>query len=188
MFEYEKKVKLTVGEYFSIVMSMCKCSPIESQINYYFDGDDFFMHKKGITCRIRFKNDKYKATVKNHNVKHPECSIEVDLMEKTEFEPEIFNAFGLRCQGELATDRIILYKDSDCEMVLDRNSYLGRMDFELEVEYCKGSEQKAKTLIENIAECLVETKQLTCVDEFLSRVGQGGSKSQRFFERLKNLK
>lgn len=188
MLEYEKKIILTKDEYLAIFMLMCKNVPVQTQINYYFDDDDLSINKKGVTCRIRVKDGKYKATVKNHNVKHPECSIEVDLMEKTEFEPEIFNAFGLRCQGELATDRCILYKDSYCEMVLDRNSYLGSMDFELEVEYCKGSEQKAKRLMENIVECLVETKQLTCVDEFLSRVGQGGSKSQRFFERLKKLK
>ena len=66
--------------------------------------------------------------------------------------------------------------------------YLGHTDFELEVEYCKESEHRAQTLIENIGECLVATEQLTGIDEFLARVGQGKSKSQRFFERLKNKK
>ena len=86
------------------------------------------------------------------------------------------------------TDRVVMHKDSTCEMVLDRNVYLGYTDFELEVEYGKDSEHRAQTLIENIGECLVATEQLTGIDEFLGRVGQSGSKSQRFFERLKNLK
>ena len=50
----------------------------------------------------------------------------------------------------------------------------------------KTNGDRVQTLIENIAECLVAVKQLTGVDEFVARIGQGGSKSQRFFQRLKN--
>ena len=186
--EYEKKIMLTADEYLSIFVMMCENTPIETQTNYYFDNDDLSMNEKGITCRIRAKHGKYKATVKNHNTKHSDCSIEVDLLEKTEFDPQIFNALGLHHQGELVTDRVVVHKDSACKMVLDRNVYLGHTDFELEVEYSKESEYRAQTLIENIGECLVVTEQLTSSDEFIARIGQGGSKSQRFFERLKNLK
>lgn len=188
MLEYEKKIMLTADEYFSILQAMCKYVSIESQTNYYFDNDDLSMNKKGITCRIRAKNSKYTATIKNHNTENPDCSIEVDLVEKSEFDPRIFNVFGLHYQGELLTDRIVMHKDSMCKMVLDRNVYLGHTDFELEVEYCKGSERSAQRLIENIAECLVEAEHLSGTDEFLTRIGQGGSKSQRFFERLKSCK
>ena len=188
MLEYEKKIMLTADEYLSILMLMCKYVPMQTQTNYYFDNDNFSMNEKGITCRIRAKDGKYKATVKNHNADHPDCSIEVDLVEKTEFDPQIFNVFGLHHQGELVTDRVVMHKDSMCEMVLDRNVYLGHTDFELEVEYSKESERRAQTLIDNIGECLVATEQLTGIDEFLARVGQGKSKSQRFFEYLKNQK
>lgn len=187
MLEYEKKIMLTADEYLSIIM-MCKHSPIETQTNYYFDNDDLSMNKKGITCRIRAKDGKYKATVKNHSTEHPDCSVEVDLVEKTEFDPQIFNVLGLHHQGKLVTDRVVMHKDSTCEMVLDRNVYLGHTDFELEVEYSKESECRAQTLIENIGECLVATEQLTGIDEFVARAGQGKSKSQRFFEHLKNKK
>lgn len=187
MLEYEKKIMLTEDEYFSIMM-MCQYVKTQTQTNYYFDNDDLSMNEKGITCRIRAKDGKYKATVKNHNTEHPDCSVEVDLVEKTEFDPQIFNVLGLHHQGELVTDRVVMHKDSTCEMVLDRNVYLGYTDFELEVEYGKDSEHRAQTLIENIGECLVAIEQLTGIDEFLCRVGQSGSKSQRFFERLKNLK
>lgn len=188
MLEYEKKIMLTADEYLSISMHMCKHLPRQTQTNYYFDNDNLSMNEKGITCRIRAKDGKYKATIKNHNAGQPDCSVEVDLVEKTEFDPQIFNAFGLRHQGELITDRVVMQKDSTCEMVLDRNVYLGYTDFELEVEYCKESEYRAQTLIENIAECLVATEQITEIDELIARVGQGKSKSQRFFERLNNQK
>lgn len=188
MLEYEKKIMLTADEYLSILMLMCKYVPMQTQTNYYFDNDDLSMNEKGITCRIRAKDGKYKATVKNHCTEHPDCSIEVDLIENTEFDPQIFNVLGLHHQGELVTDRVVMHKDSACEMVLDRNVYLGHTDFELEVEYSKESEHRTQTLIENIGECLVAAEQLTEIDEFVARVGQGKSKSQRFFERLKNKK
>ncbi len=188
MLEYEKKIMLTADEYLSILMLTCKCVPMQIQRNYYFDNDNLTMNEKGITCRIRAKDGKYKATVKNHNAEHPDCSIEVDLVEKSEFDPQIFNVFGLHHQGKLVTERFVMHKDSTCEMVLDRNVYLGYTDFELEVEYSKESERRAQTLIENIGELLVATEQLTRIDEFVARVGQGKSKSQRFFERLKNKK
>lgn len=188
MLEYEKKIMLTEDEYYSIILSMRKHITIQTQINYYFDNDDLSMNEKGITCRIRSKNGTYKATVKKHNAEHSDCSIEVDLVEKTDFDPKIFNVLGLHHQGKLVTERIVMHKDSACEMVLDRNVYLGHTDFELEVEYCKESEARAETLIKNVAECLIKNKHFTGIDEFTARVGQGNSKSQRFFECLKNQK
>ena len=188
MLEYEKKVMLTAEEYILIVLLMCKHTSLQIQTNYYFDNEEFAMNKKGITCRIRAKDKRYKATVKKHNTEHPDCSIEVDFGTKEWFDTQIFNVFGLNYQGELVTERIILHKDADCEMVLDRNIYLGNTDFELEVEYCERSELKAQQLIRNIAKCLVLNGPLTSEKEFLSRVGSGKCKSQRFFECLKKVK
>lgn len=188
MFEYEKKVMLTEDEYLSITVLMSKFASMESQTNYYFDDDELSMNQKGITCRIRAKNGKYKATIKNHKTEHPDCSIEVTLVEKTEFDPQIFKIFGLRYQGELVTERAVIYEDSECKMVLDQNVYLGQTDFELEVEYCKKREQTAHILIENIAKYLIANKQLKKVEDFTARIGKGGTKSQRFFKRLKNYK
>ena len=188
MLEYEKKIMLTADEYLSILMLMCKYVPMQTQTNYYFDDDEFSMNEKGITCRIRGKNGKFKATIKNHNVESPDCSVEVDLVEKTEFESQIFNVLGLHHQGELITDRVVIHKDPVCEMVLDRNVYLGHTDFELEVEYSKESEQEAQKLIESIGDYLVSTGQLTGIDAFINRIGQAKPKSQRFFDKLKKVK
>lgn len=124
-------------------------------------------------------------TILRDNADHPDCSIEVDLVGKSEFDPQIFNVFGLHHQGELVTKRIIMYNDSACQMVLDKNIYLGYTDFELEVEYRKDSERKAQRLIENIAKHLVSAEHLTEINELLMRVGKGKSKSERFFERVK---
>ena len=188
MLEYEKKVMVSAEEYTAISAAFCRGIVPKTQTNYYFDNDDLSMNQKGITYRIRAKDGKYTATIKSHSARHPDCSVEVDLVEKTKFDPQIFGEFGVHYQGELVTERLILYKDSACEMVLDRNVYLGYTDFELEVEYGKENEECARQRIENIADFLAATEHVPDVEAFLARIGQGSSKSQRFFERLRQRK
>ena len=188
MLEYEKKIMLTANEYHTLAMSnRCKNIPKQLQTNYYFDDDDFSMNKKGITCRIRYKNGKYKACIKNHNTNHCDCSMELNLPEDVKFDPHFFKTLGLQGQGELVTERIIIYKYAMCEVVLDRNIYLGHTDFELEVEYCQEGEPKAEKLIKSIAEYLTVARHSEESESFLKRIGQGKSKSQRFFERKQKL-
>ena len=180
MLEYEKKIILTREEY-TMLADQCKNNMVESQINYYFDTDDLYMNRKGITCRIRSKNGKYKTTVKNHCTDDRGCSVEEHLCESTDFKPQIFEAMGLRLQGELITERIIMYRDALCEMVLDRNTYLGHIDFEIEIEYAAGCEAKALECLRNVAEYFVAAKVMDCTDECMNRIGKGKSKSERFF-------
>lgn len=183
MKEYEKKILLTSQEYEEMVMPLCgRLRPVV-HTNYYFDTDDFSMNNKGLTFRIRGKNGRFKATIKNHNTRADDCSIEEDLVEKTTFDPDIFNVLGLRYQGQLITERIVIHKDVFCKAVLDRNTYLGHTDFELEVEYAKGRENIALGLIENIAEDLLSSYTIADKKEFLDRAKHSKSKSQRFFER-----
>ncbi len=183
MLEYEKKIMLTKDEYIAIITLMRKYEPVVYQTNYYFDNDDFSMNKNGITCRIRAKDGKFKSTIKIHGIQNSNCNIEQDLFEKTEFDFTFFKTLGLQLQGELITERIIVYKDSCFEIFMDRNTYLGQLDYELEVEYCKESENKIQSVLKNIAESLFSAGVLTDVDEFLKRTDKGKSKSQRFFEK-----
>ena len=183
MLEYEKKILLTAKEYETIVSKFCKQLQSKQQINYYFDTDDLDMNKKGITCRIRLKDGVYTTTVKRHDFKDQDCSFEEVISEKTEFDAEYFKKLNLKLQGKLITERTILYKDSFCEAVIDRNTYLEQTDFELEIEYSKKHKEKAFMFLTDVARTLEANKILSNVEEFLNRVGQNKSKSQRFFER-----
>lgn len=142
MIEREIKAMLTEGEYITLARFKCQHKAVNLQTNYYFDTDDLSMNEKGITCRIRHKNGLYKATVKKHNADGAECSIETDICEKAEFDPTVFNALGLRFQGELVTERLKLCDDVFCKIVLDKNTYLGKTDFELEIEYSEAYKKK----------------------------------------------
>ena len=188
MLEYEKKIMLTEKEYFAIIELMCRHEPCVIQTNYYFDTDDYRMNEKRITCRIREKDRIYKTIVKNHGAIYTNCSTEIELGESMELDPQIFNALGLCCHGKLITERIVVLNDSRCKMVLDRNTYLGHTDFELELEYRKGEERCTQNIFENVALGLLSYGLLDNINEFFARVGNDGFKSQRFFERLKNSK
>ena len=181
MLEYEKKLMLTKDEY-AVLTAQCKGMCVEMQTNYYFDTDDLTMNRKGITCRIRAKNGKYRTTIKNHCTENPSCSIEEHICESNEFNTRIFEALGLRLQGELVTSRIIMYRDSFCEIVLDRNTYLGHTDFEIEVEYSGECETRALEYLKSVAEYFVSANINDSAEEYLHRIGKGKSKSERFFE------
>ncbi len=185
MIEYEKKILLTAEEYNVIALMRKNDNLPKMQTNYYFDNDDLSMNDKGITCRIRAKDGKFIATIKNHGGENPDCSVEDGLVESNEFDTKIFDTLGLRYQGELVTWRVPIYKDNDIEVVIDKNTYLGIIDYELEIEYREGNAENAQTLLKKIAEELVGAQILTNKSEFLNRVGRCKTKSQRFFEQLK---
>ena len=189
MLEHEKKTMLTEDEYISIVMLMCKYAPMQTQTYYYFDTEDFSMNKNGITCRIRAKDGKFKSTVKRHYTGDEDCSTEIDGEVKDYFDLDTFKDMGLILQGSLVTERIVLHKEKFCKAVIDRNTYLGFTDYELEIEYIEGHGDEAMHIIKHIVKKLSNYLEFYPAEELLSRVGKSKSKSERFFERkLKSRK
>lgn len=182
MKEYEKKALITQEEY-DVLTDLYKGMSVESQINSYFDTNDYEMNRRGITCRIRSKNGKHKTTIKKHSPDRLGCSVEEDLGEGEEFDCRVFEALGLHFQGKLITKRMLIIKDAFCEVVIDRNEYLGYTDYEIEAEYISGYENRAEKYLESVAEHLVSAKLIDSAENFLLRVGKGKSKSQRFFNR-----
>lgn len=147
MMEFEKKKLLTKEEYDRLLC--CVDRPIEAfwQKNTYFDTDDLKLNSLGITCRIREKDGVYKATIKEHQAESEDCSIENTVYVKNKYDDVFFQKMGVKYQGEIKTFRIVLWKDNDIEVVLDKNYYLGWTDYELEIEYKKEKAILAKALM-----------------------------------------
>lgn len=139
------------------------------------------MNMQGITCRIREKNGKYKATIKAHKQGNKECSIEKTKEVLDKYDDSLFSGMHLKLQGSLRTERVILYSDDKCEAVLDKNIYLGMTDYELEVEYLPEHEEQATILIDFYMSLLYPLKQWSCI--LSQRVSK--CKSERFFEHKK---
>lgn len=189
MTELEKKLLLTEEAYAYLMEHLSYerlliQKPIITQINYYFDTDDFSMDRQNITCRVRLKDGKYQATMKKH-ASGADQSTETDLESCDGLENNAFTDMGLKLQGELLTKRCVIAKEAHCEAVLDKNEYLGYTDYELEIEYLPKHEKEARSLQAAILDSL------PCSARFISYKENSGprpkvpSKSNRFFERRK---
>lgn len=183
MLELEKKLLLTQEEY-AYLLSEAKNASTAIQTNYYFDTDDHLMDQRGITCRIREKEGKYIATIKEHQ----ENGISVERSEQAfgEWDTHFFDGLGVSLIGMLTTWRTTLFKDARCEIVLDKNDYLGVEDYELEAEYAPGEEACADALLSTISERLSTV--FSPLIPLPARCGEGESKSRRFFNCLKKRK
>ena len=192
MTELEKKLLLTEDEYDYLMEhfgyeSPLIQKPIVTQINYYFDTDDFSMNRQNTTCRIRLKNGKYKATMKKH-ASSGNQSTETEMEIYNGLESNAFTDMGLKLQGELVTKRCVVFKDKSCEAVLDKNEYLDHKDFELEIEYTEDHEKDAQAILKVFRDMLTRRKCFLAYKESLKDVSDVPSKSSRFFERISSTK
>ena len=192
MTELEKKLLLTEDEYDYLMERFVYESPliqkpIVTQINYYFDTDDFSMNRRNTTCRIRLKGGKYRATMKKHS-SGGDQSTETEMEIRNGLESNAFTDMGLKLEGELVTKRCVVFKDTDCEVVLDKNEYLGHTDYELEVEYTQEHEKDAQAILNIFRDMLTRRKCFLVYKESLKDAPDVPSKSSRFFERMSSTK
>ena len=192
MTEHEKKLLLTEDEYDYLMEHLGYESPliqkpITTQVNYYFDTDDFSMNRQNTTCRIRLKDGKYKATMKKH-ASGADQSTETEMEIYNGLESNAFIDMGLKLQGELVTKRCIVFKDANCESVLDKNEYLGHTDYELEIEYTADHEKDALAILKIFRDMLTCRKCFLAYKESLKDAPDVPSKSNRFFERISGTK
>lgn len=184
MIELEKKLLLTREEYNYLLNHLGQDKPTVKQVNYYFDTDDLSMNRQNITCRIRLKDGKYTATIKQHTT-NSEHSTETNMTVRNGVHDNIFADMGLSLQGDLTTERCIILKDSTCEVVLDRNDYLGYTDYELEIEYSSQGKQVANMLFKTLVDKLMENNSDLTLKDITGRTENTPCKSKRFFERWK---
>ena len=188
MLEYEKKIPLTFKEYQILIALFNDNIKSVIQRNYYYDTDDFSMNKQGITYRIREKDGTYTATVKKHNWNEPDCSLEKSEIVLNEYDTNAFSDKNVKFQGCLETYRTVIYSDKDIEIVLDRNTYLGIEDYELEIEYSKDKKEYAEFKLRYMAYKLRDIDKSFNVLKFCSDTQTVKNKSERFFEMLKKIK
>ena len=192
MTELEKKLLLTEDEYDYLMEHLGYESPliqkpITTQVNYYFDTDDFSMNRQNTTCRIRLKDGKYKATMKKH-ASSGDQSTETEMEIRNGFESNAFTDMGLKLQGELVTQRFVVLKDANCEAVLDKNEYLGHTDYELEIEYTQDHENDAQAILKIFRDMLTRQKCFLIYKEGIADPPKIPSKSNRFFNRMSTTK
>lgn len=147
MIEREMKMMLTESEYMKTLKMLSEKYGDEVssilQINYYFDDEQLSLFNKGQTLRIRQIEDKlkleYKSKKKEFNsiFKSEEKSIDMkEFKYSIDLKKELFvgginNTY--KYIGNLFTYRIN-YKIFDAIVSIDKNLYLGKVDYEIEIE------------------------------------------------------
>ena len=182
MIEREIKCLLNANQYAKIYAYIEKqyqdqCEK-NKQLNYYYDTEDGYYNKKGVTIRVRRKNGTLKGTIKTHLVQVDNCSEEmsfdVDRVPVALYYEERY----LKLRGKLITNRIsVKPNQGGLLLCLDENLYLGHTDYELEIEYQDIDETSANNFVK-ILECGISEELLPFVK------GRTKTKSERYFDYL----
>ncbi len=177
--EHEIKLLLSEGEYDFLFKNVFGVGTAVMQKNHYYDDENYSKTSSGTTYRIREKGGHFTATVKSHlgNTESREESFEVEGVT-----PTFPGEDTLKIQGFLETERIKKTCESGITLCLDKNNYLDECDFELEIEYPVSAKAELEQTIKRLACLFVQNG--FCSDEaaFISRIGQGKRKAERFFE------
>lgn len=187
MIEYEYKLMLSEKEYNYIINAFDTNIDTIIQMNHYYDTAIFDMYKKGITCRIREIGDYMCATMKCHLDSVVGGSEERSFSVYRVSEVMDFFGFHLRKQGCLLTERSTIKIPLEVLATLDKNTYLGKEDYELEIEYLEGNEHLAMSALKTLEQLLYDGGLIYSNDELNSRLGKAKSKSSRFFETKMNM-
>lgn len=135
------------------------------QVNYYYDTANNDLLKNNITLRVRqieknlmlqakypIKTDTIIRIKEEREFKINYLKPMIDLKDE-----EIINAIGdlsnyerANLAGSLVTYRMSINYNPGIKLELDTNLYLGKIDYELEVEIIEGYEEIAKKIIKDI--------------------------------------
>jgi len=136
--EFELKRLLTENEYTEFMGALLEVAGGTTiiQINYYYDDTEFNIFHKDETLRIRQIGAK--LTLERKFNKRQEDSVRIcdEDTNKIDLLPKmiIMNGFQYRNIGSMTTLRTNFSIDN-VNISLDKNFYLGTVDYEIEVEY-----------------------------------------------------
>jgi len=162
MIEKEYKVMLDINQYNRILEWLQKEYSERFrrfiQINYYYDTPDWELDRLGITLRVRHKEDSLSVELKRKIESERHLNVSQELSDKIDKLPLVLKADQLSwrdipggydefaLQGSLVTERVSCAIKDGLRIDLDKNFYLGIVDYEVEIEYESNLEKEASEL------------------------------------------
>ena len=141
--EYERKLLIDFKKYNLLLIDLSEKIPREDifQINYYYDTLDFTIFYSGETLRIRQIENNLKLQYKYNKTQINNIRISDEYSEKISELPESIIVNGVETYniGFMTTERHN-FNLENCIISLDKNYYLGVVDYEIEVETEKEDE------------------------------------------------
>lgn len=144
MIEKEYKFLLTEEAFWSkraLLQSLYPDCPTEDilQINYYYDTPGGRLGGEHITLRVRQIGNRLKLQCKVHTGQQGNCTTSQEFTESIDQLPQtvICPGNGEECvlQGNLVTHRHRYHPIEGARVEFDENFYLGRADWEVEIEF-----------------------------------------------------
>lgn len=182
MKEFEKKMLLSEQEYncFLEIFKELMSEPFE-QTNYYYDTRLGTMRKQNTTVRIRKKNGCHFGTVKRHDPFN-DCSTEEHFLVDNLPRMLMIGGERLFLEGWLTTKRVVVKISPDMTLMLDKNTYMGATDYELELEYGEGIKREAEgvmiLLLRMINKTMPYERSMSKSDRFFSCIHSGESTNE----------
>ncbi len=136
-FELEIKQLITKEVYNFKLSELIKLSSSENfvQVNYYYDTPEYDIFNKNETLRIRLKDSGLKLERKCNNYYINDTRVCEEYSRHIDFLPQsiIIDHNHLNLIGCMVTARTN-FKFDNCVISLDKNYYLGKIDYEIEIE------------------------------------------------------
>ena len=165
--EYEAHAMVSEKQYHEILSQYLKSGYKVNHVinkNTYFDNDELYLTHHDTVLRKRQFNEKLEATVKRRVEKgNKEINVRLDdslidsvdplLLFNDDIIIKVLNGKNvsvgeLKVVGELTTDRYEFEINPNCLLVVDKNDYNHRIDYNVEVE--ASSKEEAKEIIKSI--------------------------------------
>jgi len=141
--EYERKLIIDCEKFNLLLEDFTEKFHREEifQINYYYDTPDFSIFNSGETLRVRQIDDILKLQYKYNKSRINDVRISDEYSEKINELPKIITVNDIETYniGFMVTHRHN-FNFEDCIVSLDKNYYLGVVDYEIEVEAEKENE------------------------------------------------
>lgn len=146
MVETEYKLLLTQQRFDDLMKQLISKAPHKKklQMNYYYDTANFDLYKIGNSLRIRqvgsvlklqYKEDKEKKETGRTSVEHEVSVLSLPpIISASRFATIPLSYSEYNYIGNLVTERTE-FDYYAAKIMLDKNMYLGRIDFEIEIEY-----------------------------------------------------
>ena len=158
MLETELKSMISESQ-FNMVKELFVWDSIKDQTNSYYISPDNLLKQHGITLRIRTINNKHFLQVKRHTGKNgalqisEESEYEIDTIPVELTEDDVYKYTGIKTTasliGDLLTTRYSCFYSTGVEICLDKSTYLGTTDYEIEIEYTNPIPQEVLDTLEN---------------------------------------
>ena len=177
---YRRNLLLSEKEYNTLLEYYNGGLRRSEQTIYYFDTEDAFIDKTGMECTICVENGKHEAMIRSHSIEHATGHEECEDGDWSSIFHNGFTRKGLVCHGALWCDKTFLYRRETIEMTLEKNSYLGCTDYELQLRFGRYDVDCAKLL-------LLKVRRILRCGNLTNRISNTPIKARRFFERAKQM-